>query len=199
MQNPDPGGLTHLAASSLTSFDWTLVVLLVLSTLSALRRGLIRVAFSVAGLIAGLLLASWNYLALASRVQSWITSVAAAEVVSFLFILLLIWTLFSVAAGLLRKGAAVVGLGLVDRLLGGVFGFGRGLLLGVAVMIAASAFFPRSPWLQNSQLAPYFLAGAHAVSFVVPEHLRQQIVAGGSYLLQQTPELLRPHTTLHRW
>jgi membrane protein required for colicin V production len=79
----------------------------------------------------------------------------------------------------------------MDRLLGAGLGLVRGVLLGVAVMMAMTAFSPRSAWIRNSLLAPYFLAGAHAVSFVVPQHLQQQMAEGTRHLVEKTPGMLK--------
>jgi membrane protein required for colicin V production len=79
---------------------------------------------------------------------------------------------------LLRKTASVVGLGLMDRLLGAAFGLVRGALLGVAILMAFTAFLPAGQWIENSLLAPYFLRAAHAVSFVMPSDLKRRLYDG---------------------
>ena len=176
--------------ASLTSFDWALLLLVLMSTVAAFLRGIIKVLFSLAGLITGLILACWNYPAVALGLHRWIGSLEAAQIVAFLFILALVMILFSVVASLLRRTVSAVGLGFVDRLLGALFGLLRGVLLGVAAMMAIAAFLPGNSWVRNSQLSPYFLAGAHALSFVVPENFRKQIAAGATHLLQGAPDLL---------
>ncbi len=163
--------------------------------LSGFRRGIIRVLFSLLGIVTGILLASWNYIRLAGALHSTIGSNAAAQIVAFLAILIAVVLVFTFAATLARKTVAAVGLGIFDRLLGGAFGFLRGALLGVAILMAISAFLPDLPWLANSRLKPYFLAGSHAVSFVVPGRLQEEMAAGAAHLLQQTPQLLRPATS----
>jgi len=187
------------AATTFTAFDWFLVLVVVISTAMAFQRGLIRVLLSLGGLIVGILVASWNYQAVALNLSRWISSFQVAEVVAFLLILILVMVLFAWIAKILRSTVQAIGLGFVDRVLGAAFGFVRGLLIGVVMMMAVTAFAPRTSWIQNSQLAPYFLSGVHAVSFVVPEHFQDQISAGAEYLLHETPELFRPHTlTQHR-
>ena len=183
MQSPD--------VSTFTAFDWFLIATVAVSTIAAFFRGIIKVLFSLAGLILGILVAAWNYVALATRLHGFISSMPAAEVTAFLLIAIGIMVVFALLASVLRKAVNAVGLGFFDRLLGAAFGFLRGMLLGVAVMMAVTAFLPGSPWLKNSRLAPYFLTGAHAVSFVVPQHFQQQISAGATHLLQKSPELFR--------
>ena len=183
-----------LSLSSLTSFDWFLVALLLISTVAAFMRGIIKVLFSLGGLIAGILLASWNYLTLAERLHHSISSFAAAEVIAFLAILIVVTIIFSLAARFVRRAVSLAGLGFFDRLFGAAFGLVRGLLFGVATMMAIAAFVPDSAWVRDSRLAPWFLSGAHAVSFLVPERLSRQITTGANHLLEQTPEIFRPHT-----
>jgi membrane protein required for colicin V production len=180
----------------LTSFDWFLVVIAFISAFMAFRRGFIKVLFSFAGLIFGILIASWNYAQLARIFHRWITSPVAAQVVAFFVMLFAVTLVFSLAANLVRRTVSAVGLGFFDLLLGGMFGLLRGVLLGVAIMMAISAFAPNSSWLKNSRLAPYFLAGSHAVSFVVPRDLKEQMAAGASHLLQQTPERIKADGSL---
>jgi membrane protein required for colicin V production len=91
----------------------------------------------------------------------------------------------------LHQTANAIGLGFFDRLLGAGFGFVRGCLLGVAILMAGAAFLPKSAWISNSQLSPYFLAGAHAVSFVVPHDLRQQILDGAAQFKHNAPDWIK--------
>lgn len=189
--------IESISATTLTSFDWFLIALVALSTIAAFLRGAIKMLFSLGGVIAGILIASWNCLAFARVLNQWILNLAAAQITSFILILLLVMAVFTLAAALLRRTAAAVGLGFFDRLLGAALGLLRGILLGIAAMMVITAFSPKSPWVTGSRLAPYFLAGAHEVSFVVPSHLQQQITTGARHLLQQSPELFEAHPSTH--
>ena len=179
--------------AAFTTFDWFLVVIVAMSTLAAFFRGFIQVLFSLGGLLLGLGLASWNYAALALKLTL-LPTLEAQQIAAFLLILVGVMVVFTLVAGLLRRAVSAVGLGLFDRVLGGIFGFVRGVLLGVASMMAFAAFAPKWEPLENSQLAPYFLDGAHAVFFIVPEHFAQQVAAGATHLLQRSPGLFAPHT-----
>ena len=187
---------TQTLFASFSAFDWVLVVLVVLSAALAFRRGMIKVVFSFLGVAAGTVLAGWYSLPGAMWLHSWIGSLVAARMIAFLAILLLVTLLCSVAAQLVRRTVRTAGLGMFDRLLGGVFGAARGWLLGVAVVLAIAAFVPRSPWLKNSRLAPYFLSGAHAVSFLMPGQLKRQVDSGTASLLRQSLGSSRPRRDL---
>lgn len=171
--------------TTLNPFDWFLIAIVAYSTIVAFLRGFFREAFSLIGLVAGILLASWNYPVIGDRLAAWIPW-ATAQIVAFLFIAILVMVLCGLAGKFLNKTARTIGLGFVDRLLGGVFGFARGCLMGVAILMAAAAFLPHEQFIHRSQLSSYFLEGAHAVSFVVPTNLQQHIRVG---VLQLMPEL----------
>ena len=102
--------------------------------------------------------------------------------------------LFTLAARVLRKAVRTVGLGILDRLAGAAFGFVRGLLLGVAVMTALAAFLPGSPWVRDSQLAPYFLKGSTTITLVVPARLARKIDDGARELRYNKPRNFSRHT-----
>lgn len=182
---------------SYNTFDWLLVGLLGWSTVTAFLRGIIRVLFSFAGLVGGIALASWYYSSVAAWMHGWISSWTVAEIAAFLSIAVGVMVAAGLLGRVLGKTAHAVGLGLPDRLLGGLFGFARGCLLGVAVMMAVAAFDPGSRWIAQSRLLPYFLDGAHAVSFVVPNDLQRRILHGAEELKHNAPEWIKPGPKRH--
>ena len=176
--------------SQLNPFDWFLVAIVVYSTVVAFVRGFFREVFSLVGLVAGILLASWNYPLIGNRLAQWIPW-PTAQIVSFLVIAILVMVLCGIAGKLLHSTAKTIGLGFFDRLLGGIFGAVRGCLLGVAVLMAAAAFLPHAKYIRDSALSGYFLDGAHAVSFVVPTNLQQHIREGVITLKHNTPDWIK--------
>jgi membrane protein required for colicin V production len=162
--------------------DWLLIVILAFSAIHAFIRGLVLELFSLARIICGILLAAWNYPRVAERLSSVISNPAAASVIAFLLIAVGIMVIAAILGRIIHTSAHAIGLGFFNRLGGAAFGLIRGGLLGFAILMAVTAFLPTAEWLKNSHLAPYFLAGSHAVSFVVPHDLGQLIQAGGSEL-----------------
>ena len=173
-------------------FDCFLIAVLAYSTIIAFLRGIILEIFSLVGLIAGILLASWNYKHLATLLGHLITTPAIAEIVAFLLIIIGSMVLCTLLGKALNRTAHAIGLGFFDRLLGAVFGFARGCLFGVAILMAIAAFLPHSVWIADSRLSSYFLDGAHAVSFVVPHDLQQQILNGAQQLKHNAPDWIKP-------
>ena len=177
----------------MNSFDWLLIAVLAYSAITAFMRGLVRELFTLGGLVIGILLASWYHSWLAIRLDRFIPA-PAGDVVAFLAITTGVMVIAAILGKLVQSTANAIGLGFFDRMGGAGFGLVRGGLLGVAILMAAAAFVPQSTWVRNSQLAPYFLAGAHAVSFVVPNHLRQQIQEGASAIKHKEPDWIKPHS-----
>jgi membrane protein required for colicin V production len=173
-------------------FDCFLIAILACSTIMAFLRGIILELFSLGGLIAGILLASWNYKHVAIILERLITTPETAQIVAFLLIIIGIMVLCTLLGKALNRTAHTIGLGFFDRVLGALFGFARGCLFGVAILMAIAAFLPHSAWIANSRLSSYFLAGAHAVSFVVPHDLQQQILNGAQQLKHNVPDWIKP-------
>jgi membrane protein required for colicin V production len=173
-------------------FDWFLLAILAWSIIMAFMRGIILELFSIGGLIAGILIASWNYTHIAELLERLIKTPATAQIIAFLLIIIGVMVLSTLLGKALNRTAHAIGLGFFDRLLGAAFGLARGCLFGVAILMAIAAFRPHSTWVENSRLTPYFLAGVHAVSFVVPYGLQQQIMNGAYQLKHNAPDWIKP-------
>lgn len=183
--------------NSLNPLDWLLIVIVGISSVHAFVRGLILEMFSIAGLLCGILLAAWNYQYVAVRLAGMIPHAGVAKVCAFLLIALGVMILASLLGRALHSSAHAIGLGFFDRLGGAAFGMARGGLTGIAILMALSAFLPTAAWLKNSFLTPYFLTGAHAISFVVPHDLEQLILDGGSELKHNVPDWIKSRPQGH--
>jgi membrane protein required for colicin V production len=172
-------------------FDWFLIAILAYSTVIAFMRGIILELFTLGGLIAGILFASWNYYRIAMYLERVVASPATAQIVAFLLIVIGVMVLSTLLGKALNRTAHAVGLGFFDRLLGAVFGLARGCLFAIAILMSVAAFRPHSTWVENSRLSPYFLEGVHAVSFVVPHDLQQQIINGALQLKHNAPNWIK--------
>jgi membrane protein required for colicin V production len=171
--------------------DWLLAILLAYSVIRAVMRGFFQEAFALGGLVLGFLLACWFYRLLAVDLKGLITSPQIAELAAFLLILAGTMIIAGLLGRVLRHTASAIGLGFVDRVLGAIFGLLRGALLGVALLLAVTAFLPSAPWVENSHLAPYFLRAAHAVSFVMPSDLKLRLLDGLDHFKHTTPDWIK--------
>ena len=172
---------------SWTGFDWLLAAILLWSVLRAFFRGLIRELFALAGLMVGILVAAWNYPAVALWLRQWIPSTAYAEVSAFLLLAVGASVATILLGRLVRSAARLVGLGLLDRFAGALFGAVRASLLGAAILMACTAFLPPVSAIQHSKLAPPLLGLARALAVLTPVSLQQRIASGMALLHRPGP------------
>jgi membrane protein required for colicin V production len=177
--------------------DLLIVIVLVVSVISAFVKGFFVEVFSLAGIILGLFIAAANYGGFALWVLRVVHNREAANLIAFLLIALLVMVLASIAGRLLRGLFRSVGLGIVDRLLGAVVGLVEGCVVVTLVLMGIVAFLPRQDWLSNSRLAPVFLTAAHGGSQVVPFALGEEIRQGLQALRMGQPNWLKPSSEVH--
>ncbi len=179
-------------ASRMTTLDWIILAIVVVSTLAGLISGLLRAVCSLIGLLAGFLIAAWNYKTFAARFLNLITDKGLAEVIAFLFIVIGVMLLAGLVGGLLRGTARIAGLSWLDSLLGGVFGFLRGCLLAGASMMSLAAFLPASLLLDGSTFAPVCLGMAHQMAAFAPADLQQRLADGVAGIERSAKGLEQP-------
>jgi membrane protein required for colicin V production len=177
--------------------DLLIVVVLVVSVVSAFVKGFFVEIFSLAGIVLGLFIAAANYGGFSLWVLRVVHNREAANLIAFLLIALGVMVLASIAGRLLRSLFRGVGLGIVDRLLGAVVGLVEGCVVVTLVLMGIVAFLPRQDWLSNSRLAPVFLTASHGGSQVVPFALGEEIRQGLQALRMGQPSWLKPTSEVH--
>jgi membrane protein required for colicin V production len=122
----------------LTALDWIFLGALLLSCIIGLWRGFIQEAMSLAGWFAALgaayALADWFVPMLTS------TGLGEATRYALAFGLLFVGTLivWSMLTAFIKKAVGAIGLGALDRLLGGLFGIVRGAVILVTLTLFVS-------------------------------------------------------------
>jgi membrane protein required for colicin V production len=138
----------------MTAFDLVVLAVIGLSTTIALVRGLVRSLVSLVAWLIGLVLGLQWGPAVAALLPGNAIPPPAAQVIGFAAVFIAVVVAGALAGTLMAKLLHAVGLGIVDRLLGAVFGFGRGLLLvAIGVLLAGLTTLPRQDWWQNSLFA----------------------------------------------
>jgi membrane protein required for colicin V production len=177
--------------------DLLIIIVLVVSVGSAFVKGFFVEIFSLAGVIVGLFVAASNYAAFAPWIFILVHHRAAANLIAFLLIVLLVMVVAGIAGRLLRGLFRGVGLGSIDRLLGAAVGLAEGCIVVTLILMGIVAFLPRQNWLGGSRLAPVFLTAAHGGSHVVPFALGEEIRQGVEALRMAEPRLLTPSSELY--
>ncbi len=135
--------------------DIAILLITCISCLLGLWRGFVREVVSLLAWIAALLLARVYSDDLAPSLGRWIEGSAMQQV--FAFALLFMATLLTGALinHLVAKLIDMSGLKLTDRLLGGVFGIARGVVIVMVFVYFGGSFFATEPWWQASRFIPY--------------------------------------------
>ncbi|HZD31560.1 MAG TPA: CvpA family protein [Candidatus Angelobacter sp.] len=171
----------------LSVLDWLLLFVVLLNVLGAIGQGFFYELFSFAGVIVGYLIAAWQYPRMAAFYVHYVNSEWAAQIAGFLTIFVAVVVLGGVAGKTARSVVREVGLRFFDRLLGGLFGFLKGLVIATVVVIALAAFSPSSPWVRDSRIAPFLLVTGRTLIWVAPADLRQRFRDGWN-LMRTVPE-----------
>jgi membrane protein required for colicin V production len=160
---------------TLTLVDWIIVLILAAAVIGGIVRGFFRSAFSLGGLLLGLMLAAWNYWRFAEVLKPLVHSIEVANAIAFLVIALLVMVAAAVIGSLLAGIFRKVGLGCLDRLAGGVFGIVEGMLFVMVCILVTVAFFPKAGWLAEARLPKYFFGALHVSTHVTPERLAERV------------------------
>jgi membrane protein required for colicin V production len=173
----------------MTAADWLIVVVILLSIISAGIQGFFAEALSMAGLVIGYIVAAWQYPGLAAWFMSFLKNQWLADIFSFLIIFFAILIAFSFAGRVARKLMKAAGLSGFDRFLGALLGVVKGALVVAVVLMGMTAFTPTSQMLKNSELAPYFLVVGRAAIWVAPSALRARFYEGLDFLHRAPKDL----------
>jgi membrane protein required for colicin V production len=172
--------------------DGVILFVIVLTALGGLKQGFLRAFCSVAGLLLGLAVASWNYGRVAGLLMPFMHSEAVVDVIGFLLIAFVVMALVGVAGGFLSKTLHGMGMGLLDRLAGAVFGLFQGALLVMVVILVTLAFFPRAHWLADARMPRLFFGACHLSANMSPDELADRVRHGLSILEEESPQWLHP-------
>jgi membrane protein required for colicin V production len=174
--------------------DWGIVFIMAAAILGGFSQGFFRSAFGLAGLVVGLSVASWNYGRVATIFLPMVRLHAVADTIGFLLIALLVMALFAIVGAILAKAFRLIGLGCLDSLAGGIFGFFQGVILVTLGILALAAFFPNTQWLENARLPRLFFGACHLSTHVSPAELSHRVRDGLKILEHDSHELMNLKT-----
>jgi len=160
----------------MTLVDIAVAVIVGLSVLLSLIRGLVREVLALAAWVVAFLSANL----LAAPVAPWLPDVIPSEelklMAGFICVFVAVLIAMSVLAILASKLVKSAGLGVEDRLLGGAFGLARGMLVVIViVLLAGLTSLPRQAVWRNAVLSgPLETLAVHSKAWL-PADLAQRI------------------------
>ena len=150
-------------------FDIVLLCALGLFVLHGIVRGFVRSLVSLLSWVVALLLATQWAPVVARTLAGWGFPGPPAPVVGFVAVFVAVLLVGTVIGHAVARMLRAVGLGLVDRTFGALFGLVRGaVLLVVVALVAGITWLPRHVWWQNSQVAPRLAQLALALAPYLP-------------------------------
>lgn len=156
--------------------DYAILIIIAVSAVIGLFRGLLREAIGLASWLLAALLA-FRFCTPASQLLAhWISAqsirVGAAFAIIFIAVLI-IGAIVNLVVGKLVRQTGFAG---TDRALGGLFGICRGLvILIVLVLMAGMTSVPRDNWWQQSVFVGHLQSGAVKVRGWLPDDLARRI------------------------
>ncbi|MDO5687397.1 MAG: CvpA family protein [Neisseria sp.] len=141
----------------MTIFDGLALGTILVLMLISMMRGLVSEVVALARWVVGLL-AAWLFAGtFAELALSGIQPPALAHAVAFVAIFVLVFIVMYMLRELLNAVVSKIGLGGVNRILGGVFGCIKGIaLVTLVVMLCRFTDLPSEPAWQMSLSAPFF-------------------------------------------
>jgi membrane protein required for colicin V production len=153
----------------LTAVDWILLAVLALSFLFGIWRGLVHEVLSLAGWVAAFYVSQIYAPQAAARLPMEGSSQMLRYAAGFVAVFLAVLVATVLVSWMVKKLVSAVGLGPLDRLLGGAFGLLRGLvvLLAVTVVVGMTPLRDAQAWRQ-AQGAPWLQQFLHVLKPVLP-------------------------------
>lgn len=160
----------------LTVVDYIIIAILSLSTMISLIRGFVREALSVTAWIIALWVALTFSITFSNNLTPYIHNdslrYGAAFFILFIAVLLLGAFINAVVTSVVHK----TGLSGTDRLLGLIFGFGRGVLLvAILLLLGNMTDAPKDVMWKQSQFIPMLQPVEVWLSQYIPEHFRTDV------------------------
>jgi len=155
--------------------DVALLLILAVSIVTSFRKGLSREIIGLVSTVLAMLLGIWFYGTAGGILQPYLSSRAAANFAGFFLVFGAVMLCGVLVSHVVGKFLRVTGLSIVDHALGAGFGFLRGTLIAVALIMGLLAFSPsqRPPdSVVNSRLSPYVVDTARVFAAMAPRELK---------------------------
>jgi membrane protein required for colicin V production len=159
--------------------DIVIVVLVAGSILGSAWKGFSREVAGLLSAIAALILALWFYKSAGAPLLRFTSTPGVAHFIGFLAIFIGVLIVGSAVGWLLNRFMRQAGLSWMDRLLGAAFGFLRGVLFAVVLVMILMAFTPGASAgapprsVVQSRFAPYVMESARVVVALAPYELKE--------------------------
>jgi membrane protein required for colicin V production len=137
--------------------DIVIIIIVVGLIVHGIATGLIRSAFDIAGIVFGYIFA-----------VSYSATIRMPQIFAFLIIFIVVFLVVSIAGRIISKVVHITPLGIIDRILGGVIGLLKGLVICFVLLIAIMLIRKDARILSESQIARQIANGGLQASKILP-------------------------------
>lgn len=160
----------------MSMLDIIVLLVLTLTLVGGLIRGMVDTLFSMAAWVLAFVLGRWGALWVAPLLPIGVESPAIRYFAGFMVIFLVVLIGMLLLGRLLASLVKAAGLGTADRMLGGVVGLAKGLLILVGLTLAAGlTSLPRTDFWKQASLSGSLQVMAEFALPLVPEDVAKYI------------------------
>lgn len=141
----------------MTVADISILIVIVISMLLGLWRGLVKEAFSLAAWVAAVFVAGFFSAPLADLMVNMLDNATVRRVLASTILFVLVMFAGTLLGNFMSKLSTAIGLRGVDRALGSLFGILRGLIIVLLVLFLTTPFEFSRTWYQDSVIVPYMM------------------------------------------
>ena len=139
----------------MTAFDYAVLGVVAASLLLGLWRGVVSEILALAAWVVGFFAGRVLAPDVAPMLGGWVADATLRYAAGFAAVFVGVLIVFGIGRLVLALMLRAVGLGLVDRFFGAVFGIGRGVLIAfIAVLLGGMTALPKETWWREAVLAP---------------------------------------------
>lgn len=156
--------------------DIIVLLILVLAVVRGLMRGMIDTLFSLAAWILAFLLGKWGALMVAPMLPIGVDNPAIRYFAGFMVVFLVVLIGVLLLGHALASLVKAVGLGGADKVLGGVLGLAKGLVILVGLTIAAGlTSLPRTEFWKQAAMSGSLQAMAMRALPLIPDDMAKYV------------------------
>ncbi len=160
----------------MTILDYVVLGIIFVSILVSIMRGFVREILSLAGWVIAFMAAGSFTGQFEPMLPSSITGESLRILIAFVVVFISVLLVMMLVTMLLSSAIKSIGLGFIDRLLGAFFGFLRGfVVVMILVLIAGLTGLPKQPFWQQALLNRPLETAAMEVVVWLPNEISQRI------------------------
>ena len=138
--------------------DIIILVIVAISALIGVFRGLVKEALSLASWFAAILAGTLFSAQLADLMENLINNPSLRRIAAFALLFIVVIFAGTLISNMVSKLTEAAGLKGADRTLGGLFGVLRGIIIVLVIILVGTQFDISERWFEGSRMVPYAVA-----------------------------------------